>query len=98
MARISLVAALFVLVVSLGRVAGGQEVHDLFQKGLVQERAEGNLEKAVELFEQVVAKAEDNPELAAKAWLQIGACYERLGRQHQQEAKKAYQQGNRSRS
>ena len=47
---------------------------------------EGNLEKAVEFFEQVVATAEDNPELAAKAWLHIGACYERLGRQHQQEA------------
>src|SRR5687768_15963200 len=75
-------AALFVAPLQLGAQSG----NDLFQKALAKERAEGQLEPAIQLYEQVVREfAADRP-LAAKALLQIGRCYERLGKDGAQKA------------
>jgi Tol biopolymer transport system component len=65
---------------------GGNE---LFQKALVKERAEGNLDEAIKLYREIVQKHSSDRALAAKALIQIGGCYEKLGNT---EAKKAYQQ------
>jgi len=64
-----------------------QNGHDLFQKALAKERAEGNLEEAIALYQKVIEQSKDKA-LSAKAQLRIGICYEILGKQ---EAKKAYQ-------
>ena len=63
-----------------------QSGNDLFQKALAKERAEGQLDAAIQLYEQVVRDfAADRP-LAAKALLQIGRCHERLGKGGAQKA------------
>lgn len=67
-----------------------QSAHDLFQKALAKERAEGNLEEAIALYQRVVKEAKD-VSLAAKAQLRIGLCYERLGQEKSKLAQEAFQ-------
>ena len=64
-----------------------QSGYDLFQKALMLERADGKLQEAIALYQKVVNESQDES-LAAKAQLQIGVCYEKLG---QTEARAAYQ-------
>jgi Tol biopolymer transport system component len=64
-----------------------QNGYNLFQKALVLERADGKLQEAITLYRQVVSESQDES-LAAKAQLQIGICFEKLG---QSEARAAYQ-------
>jgi Tol biopolymer transport system component len=62
---------------------------ELFEKALYLEETKGDLEKAIEVYKQVVKKFPDEQATAAKAQLQIGICYEKLG---MKEAQTAYQQ------
>ena len=68
--------------------AAAQSGHDLFQQALVKERAEGNLQEAIDLYERIAREFPDDHALAAKALVQMGQCYEKLGKS---EAKKAYE-------
>ncbi len=81
----TVIAAIVLMSLSLG--SAPQEGLQLFQKALAMERGEGNLEGAIALYQRIVreTQAED---LAAKAQLRIGICYEKLGKS---EAQKAYQ-------
>jgi len=81
-----LIVVLMVLSLSFGSLAP-QNGYDLFQKALAKERAEGNLEEAIALYQKVIEESKDES-LAAKAQLRIGICYEKLGRK---EAQKAFQ-------
>jgi Tol biopolymer transport system component len=84
--RALLVLIVAAVAVSAPRVAA-QSGNDLFQKALAKERAEGQLDAAIQLYEQVVREfAADRP-LAARALLQVGRCYDRLGKV---EARKTY--------
>jgi Tol biopolymer transport system component len=65
-----------------------QSANDLFQKALAKERAEGQIEAAIQLYEQVVREFASDRVLAARALVQLGRCYERLGKA---EARKAYE-------
>jgi Tol biopolymer transport system component len=65
-----------------------QSGHDLYQQALVKERAEGDLQEAIDLYDRIVSDFPDDHALAAKALVQMGQCYEKLGKA---EAKKAYQ-------
>ncbi|MGD8896196.1 MAG: tetratricopeptide repeat protein [Acidobacteriota bacterium] len=65
-----------------------QSGHDLFQQALVKERAEGHLQEAIDLYDRIVRDFPDDHALAAKALVQMGQCYEKLGKA---EAKKAYE-------
>jgi Tol biopolymer transport system component len=69
-------------------LALAQSGYDLFQKGLVKERAEGDLQAAIQIFQRIVKEFPNNRELAAKALVEMGDCYEKLSRS---EALKAYQ-------
>jgi Tol biopolymer transport system component len=78
-----------VMSVALGAgIASAQSGHDLFQKALVQERTEGNLQQAIQLYQRIMSEFSSDRPLAAKALLQIGQCYEKLGKD---EARKAYE-------
>jgi Tol biopolymer transport system component len=70
--------ALLALIAVLGTGMTVQSAYDLFQKALIKEKAEGNLEEAIALFQQVVDRGDDES-LAAQAQLHIGICYEKLG-------------------
>jgi Tol biopolymer transport system component len=66
-----------------------QNGQDLFQKALVKERAEGDLEGAIAIYRQAVEHSGTDRALAARALLRIGQCYEKVGTD---EAQKAYGQ------
>ncbi len=74
----------------LGLLSGSiqQTAEQLFQSGIYKEEVEGDLEKAIEVFEQILADFPENKTVAAKALYHMGLCYEKLGNQ---EARKAYQ-------
>jgi Tol biopolymer transport system component len=66
-----------------------QNGYDLFQKALAKERAEGNLEEAIVLYQKVIEESKDES-LAAKAQLRIGICYEKLGQEKAKLAQDAF--------
>ncbi len=82
----------FTLAMALLLVAGvppqavAQSGHDLLQKALVMERAEGNLDGAVVLYNRILAEHQDERTLCAQALMQMGSFYERLGRPEATEA------------
>ena len=78
MKKIMMRTALLFLIAAFGAGMTVQSAYDLFQKALTKEKAEGNLEEAIALFQQVVDSGDDES-LAAQAQLHIGICYEKLG-------------------
>jgi Tol biopolymer transport system component len=60
----------------------------LLQSALHKEMVDGELEQAIDLYKKIVATHGSNRPVAAKALLQIGQCYEKLGKD---EARKAYE-------
>jgi len=65
-----------------------QNGQQMFQKGMIQEQGEGNLSEAIAIYDAMVNDVDVNRTLRAKALLQIGICYEKLGNQ---KAIRAYQ-------
>lgn len=65
-----------------------QSPEQLYQKGLMKEEGEGELQEAIDLYNQIADNRSANQSLRAKALLHIGMCYERMGTQ---KAVNAYQ-------
>ena len=65
-----------------------QTADQLFEKALYIEEAKGELQQAIDLYQQILKQSPENREAGAKAQLHIGLCYEKLGLK---EAQKAYQ-------
>jgi Tol biopolymer transport system component len=85
-----LMLATVVLFLALGAgTALAQSGYDLFQKALVKERAVGDVEEALRLYQRIVKEFGGNHALAAKALLRMGLLYDRLGRKA--DAQRAYQ-------
>jgi Tol biopolymer transport system component len=78
MKRTFALLALLIPLAILGSSLVQQTSLDIFQKALAKEKAEGNLEEAIALYQKVVTKGDDEA-LAAQAQLHIGMCYEKLG-------------------
>ena len=82
--------ALIVVIVVLHGISAGRSVEaattvqqdgrELFQQALLRERADGQIEEAIEIYKSVLDVAADDRGLAAQALVRIGACYEKLGR------------------
>jgi Tol biopolymer transport system component len=85
---------ILVIVASLGLIVPGrgafpqQTVGELFEKALYVEESQGDLQKAIGLYQDIVKRFPESREAAAKAQLHIGLCYEKLGLK---EAEKAFQ-------
>jgi len=62
----------------------------LLQEGLYAEKTEGNLEKAIEIYQQVLDEAGEIQRLAAKATYQLGMCHLKKG--NEQKAAEYFQQ------
>ena len=60
----------------------------LFEKAKYTMETKGDLSAAIKIFEEIIKKYPNEREYAAKSQLQIGVCYEKLGKN---EARKAYQ-------
>jgi tetratricopeptide (TPR) repeat protein len=54
--------------------------HAVFEQALAKERVEGNLTEAIRLYQRVVSEFASDRALAARALMQAGLCYEKLGR------------------
>jgi len=65
-----------------------QTPEQLYQKGLLKEEGEGNLQEAINLYKQVAENIKADQSIRAKALLHIGMCHEKLGTE---EAVKTYQ-------
>ena len=86
MKRITIAATALSLTLLCGGPLLAQSGNDLYQQALVKERAEGDVQGAIELYQRIAREfAADRP-LAAKALVQMGLCYEKLGQQGAQDA------------
>lgn len=65
-----------------------QTAGELFEKALYVEEGQGDLQKAIGLYQDLLKRFPDKREIAARAQLHIGLCYEKMGLG---EAEKAYQ-------
>jgi Tol biopolymer transport system component len=83
--RLLLVAALLLATATPHAQPSG---HALFEQALAKERVDGRLQEALRTYERVVTDFTSDRALAAKALVQIGLCYEKLGRD---EARRAYE-------
>jgi len=82
--------ALFILSLSLlvlfNNLSSQQTAGELFQQALYMEEAEGDLEKAIGLYQKILEQFPEEREIAVKAQLHIGLCYEKLGLKEAQDA------------
>ena len=77
----------FLLIMFLSFDLSSQEsAGELFEKALYLEEAQGDLENAIELYKKILEEFPDSREIAAKAQLRIGFCYEKLGLKEAQQA------------
>jgi len=76
------------LIFVFGNLPAQESAAEQFEKALYYEDVQGDLQKAIELYEQIMKQFPGNREIAAKAQLHIGLCYEKLGLR---EATNAYQ-------
>lgn len=66
-----------------------ESAEQFYEAALFKKEAEGDLEGAIQLFQKIIAEYPENRKISAKAQLQIGICYEKLGLR---EALKAYKE------
>jgi Tol biopolymer transport system component len=65
-----------------------QTAEDMFEAALLKKEAAGDLNGAIQLFQKILKEFPQNRDVCARALLQVGMCYEKLGNE---EAQKAYQ-------
>jgi hypothetical protein len=83
-----LIAGLVFGIAALAAESGAE----LFQKAVTEERASGNLEEAIKLYQRVAKEFASDRPLAAKALVQAAHCYELLGQDKHDNAVKLYEQ------
>jgi len=87
--------AVFFLIALLGALASmagdARQAEDpgvLLRAAIEKEEVDGDLQGAIDLYKQIVAKYSDSRGVAARALIRLGGCYEKLGLR---EATSAYQ-------
>ncbi len=65
-----------------------QEPQMLLQQGLYAEEVQGDLNRAISFYQEIIKKYAEHRVITARALLQLGSCYEKLG---QDRAIEAYQ-------
>src|SRR5437762_579051 len=83
---VTIVAGLLTVSVAIAQKDDQAEV--LIQAAHQKQLVEGQLEQAIQLYKRIVQEHSGNHTLAAKALLEMGQCYEKLGNT---EARKAYE-------
>jgi tetratricopeptide (TPR) repeat protein len=84
----------FLLTASLGLIlmaSAQQSAEELYEAAVFKKDADGDMEGAIKIFREIVERFPSNVEIAAKAQLQIGICYEKLGQKTIEQAKEAFQ-------
>jgi Tol biopolymer transport system component len=78
--------ALMLALVSIAPAYAQQNAEELYQAGLYQEEVQGDLERAIAVYRQILTDYPDSRAVGAKAQLHIGLCYEKLGQMQAQQA------------
>ena len=90
--KLIMTVSLIVILGALLSIGGNARQTDdpgvLLRAAIEKEEVDGDLQGAIDLYKQIIAKYGDNRAIAAKAQLHIGLCCEKLGLR---EAQKAYQ-------
>jgi tetratricopeptide (TPR) repeat protein len=73
------VMLLILTVASIVHAAAGKSPTVLFQEALYQEETEGDLDKAIELYGQVLEQAAEVERIAARTTYQLGMCHLKKG-------------------
>ena len=74
-------AVAMVMLVCSAAVAGAQErLADQLRKGIVQEEANQNIEKAIQAYQAIVAQYDQDRQAAATALFRLAECYRKAGR------------------
>src|SRR5262245_41687353 len=83
---------LLAIVVALGACAmlSAQSPQELFNRALVQERAAGNLEQAIQLYQRVARESSNDRSLAVQALMGAARSFQKLGQTAQ--SRSLYQQ------
>jgi hypothetical protein len=76
------------LACSLARGQKNDQTDVMFQAAFHKQLVDGDLEGAIEQYKTILAKYGSDRAVAAKAWVEMGQCYEKLGKE---EARKAYE-------
>jgi len=76
------------LLILIPHLPAQQTAGEIFQKALFLEEAEGDLAEAIELYRKILDRFPEERDVAVKAQLRIGFCYEKLGLK---EARKAFE-------
>lgn len=63
-----------------------QQAEQLLQAAINKQVVEGDLEAAIEIYENILNRFPGNKPVAAKALVQLGQCYEKLGNEKAREA------------
>jgi len=79
------------LIFVFGNSPSQESAAEYFEKAFYYEDIQGDLQKAIELYEQVLNQFPENREIAAKAQLHIGICYEKLGQKNVKQVQEAFQ-------
>jgi len=77
--RTTLVIALVLTFAAHVLVTAQTDPEELLESGVYKEEVEGELEDAIEIFEQIIAEHAQNRPVAARALLHLGSSYEKLG-------------------
>lgn len=88
------VCGIFLMMMSLGIIRGDdtqQSAKALYETAVFKKDADGDMQGAIKLFNEIVERYPNNREIAAKAQLQIGLCYEKLGQKNVKQALDAFQ-------
>jgi len=90
-AVVFLIAVLGALASIAGITRQAEDPGVLLRAAIEKEEVDGNLQGAIDLYKQIVAKFGDSRAVAAKALLRLGGCYEKLGEQQAGLAQKAFE-------
>jgi Tol biopolymer transport system component len=83
-----------VLAISLGVILGAsvqQSAEEMYEAAVFKKDADGDMQGAIKIFREIVERYPHNVEIAAKAQLQIGICYEKMGQKTIEQAQEAFQ-------
>jgi len=69
-----------------GNLTSQESAEEIFEKAVYYEDVQGDLQKAIGLYEHILKQFPDRRPIAAKAQLHIGLCYEKIGLKDAEEA------------
>jgi len=87
-ARMVIVGCALVALVGLVHAQGAQSGYDLLQQALVEERSNGQVREAIELYRRIISEHASDRALTATALVRLGRAYETLG---SQDARQTYE-------